>query len=925
MIRPDIIPVVLLLAAGLARGALPGAAEPSPADRVFFEGKVRPLLIARCYECHGEKKQKGNLRLDSRAGWQTGGDLGAVIVPGQPERSLLIEAVRYGNEDLQMPPQERLDAGEVAILTEWVRRGAPDPRGEAPRAPSAKIAPMTLAEARVHWAFRPLADPAVPMPAGTTVATHPIDRFVRARLAQEGLAPSPPADPRTLVRRAYLTLLGLPPSYDRVEQFAARPTPAAWAELVEQLLARPEYGQRWGRHWLDVARYSDTTEKSTDGERRIPFAHTYRDYVIAAFNTDRPYNRFVLEQVAADRLPAAAGADLRALGFLTVGRRFEGNLEAPQLIIDDRIDTIGRGVLGLTLACARCHDHKFDALPTADYYSLYGVLASSKDPLDLPEVGSPPAGAAAAAAVAKYRADRAAIFAEYEKQIDESTARARRLVRELAPEYLGYLVADSPQHRTVEGFIPLDTPRGLLVLGGAPAWARLIRESLARGENHFRLWPELLALPRADFAPAAAAVIARAHREAEQHDAAVLAALAERPPADMREVADAFGRVITAALAAPAGSPLAAVINAPDSPLEFSREAVAEDLLRFVTEHQIVARKDNEAAAKIREKLTVLEASAPVERAQVVSVCGPPVEPQILVRGDRLKPGAVVPRRLPQVLAELDNRTWTDDGRLALAEALASERNPLTPRVIVNRVWQQHFGRGLVATPDDFGAGGERPTHPELLDHLAAWFIAHGWSFKALHRYILASATWQQSSAAVPAALERDPANRWLWRQSPRRLEFEALRDSLLRVAGRLDTRLGGRSAPLTDDNVRRAVYGYTDRFRIPALLRNFDVANPDQSIARRGETTHPLQALFFLNSPFVLAQAEGVNRQPEIAELLAPAARIAAIYRRVLVRLPDEAELRLAQSYLGAEPTEARWAQFAQALMLSNEFFYCD
>jgi hypothetical protein len=925
MIRPSIIPGFCAFAAGMAVAAPAAAAEPGPEDLAFFESKVRPLLIARCDECHGGKKQKGGLRLDSRPGWQAGGDSGEVIVPGQPDRSLLIEAVRYANEDLQMPPTERLDAAEVAILTEWVRRGAPDPRAAAPELTKAKTAAMTLAEARAHWAFRPLTDPAVPVPAGTTAATHPIDRFVRAGLARQGLGPSPPADPRTLVRRAYLALLGLPPSYERVEQFAAKPSPAAWAELVDQLLARPEYGQRWGRHWLDVARYSDTTEKSTDGERRIPFAHTYRDYVIEAFNTDRPFHRFVLEQVAADRLPAAANPDLRALGFLTVGRRFEGNLEAPQLIIDDRIDTIGRGVLGLTLACARCHDHKFDAIPTADYYSLYGILASSRDPLDLPEVGSPPTGAAAVAAVAKYRADRAALFAEYEKQIDESAARARRLVRELAPEYLRHLVAESPQHRTVEGFIPLDTPRGLLVLGGAPAWARLVRESLARGERYFRLWPELLALPRADFTAAAAERIARAQRAADDHDPAVLAALAETPPSSMLDVADAFGRVITAALAAPAASGLAAIINAPDSPLEFSREAVAEDLLRFVTEHQIVARKDNEAAAKIREKLTILEAGAPVDRAQVVTVCGPPVEAPILVRGDRLKPGATVPRRLPQVLAELDDRTYADDGRLALAEALASPRNPLTARVIVNRVWQQHFGRGLVATPDDFGATGERPSHPELLDHLASWFITHGWSFKALHRYLLASATWQQSSAATPAALERDPANRWLWRQSPRRLEFEALRDGLLRVAGRLDTRLGGRSAPLTDDNVRRAVYGYTDRFRIPALLRNFDVANPDQSIARRGETTHPLQALFFLNSPFVRAQAEGVNRQPEIAELLDARARIGAIYRRILVRTPDAEELALAQRYLGAAPTEAQWAQFAQALLLSNEFFYCD
>lgn len=926
MNRPVIVSALLKLAVARVFSATP-APTPTDADLAFFESKVRPLLIERCYECHGDKKQKGGLRLDSQPGWQAGGETGAVIVPGDPARSLLIEAIRYTNEDLQMPPKERLNAAGVAILTEWVQRGAPDSRASAPALSAPKPVAMTLAQARAHWAFQPISDPAAPNspPFSTTPQSdHPIDRFVRARLAAGKLVPNPRADPRTLVRRAYLTLLGLPPSFDRVEQFVTDPSPAAFAALADRLLARPEYGQRWGRHWLDVARYSDTTEKSTDGERRIPFAHTYRDYVIEAFNTDRPFDRFVLEQIAADRLPAGENPDLRALGFLTVGRRFEGNLEAPQLIIDDRIDTIGRGVLGLTFACARCHDHKFEAIPTADYYSLYGILASSHDPLDLPEVSRPPTSPAAAATIAKYRTERAALFVDYEKQIDASTASARKLARELAPEYLRHLVAESPNHRTVEGFIPLDTPRGLLVLGGAPAWARLIAESIARGENHFLLWPEFLRLPSTDFTTSAAALLATASRDA-RHDPSILAALAEKPLASMLDVADAFGRVITEALHTPDAPGLTAVIDAPTSPLQFSREAVAEDLLRFITEAQIVPRKDNEAAAKIREKLTILEAGAPIDRAQVVTVSGPPVDPHVLIRGDRLKPGAAVPRRIPQLLAALDTRTYADDGRLQLAQALASPHNPLTARVIVNRVWQQHFGRGLVATPDDFGATGERPSHPELLDHLAHWFIAHGWSLKSLHRYIIASATWQQSSAAQPAAIELDASNRFLWRMPPRRLEFEALRDSLLRVAGRLDTRLGGRSAPLTDDNVRRAVYGYTDRFRIPALLRNFDVANPDQSIGRRGETTHPLQALFFLNSPFLRAQAEGVNRQPEIAELLEATERIHAIYRRILIRRPDADELALAQRHLGAAPTEAHWAQFAQALLFSNEFFYCD
>ena len=900
-----------------------GAPPPDHAvdNLIFFENKVRPLLADHCYECHGEKKQKGGLRLDSQPGWQTGGESGAVIVPGHPDTSLLIEAIHYKNEDLQMPPKQPLSAPAIAILTEWVRRGAPDPRVTTPAATGTKIIAMTPAEARTHWAYQPITSPPVPVLPHAAPQLNAIDQFVRARLAQEGLTPNPPADPRTLVRRAYLTLIGLPPSFERVEQFAAQPTPAAFAELVDQLLARPEYGQRWGRHWLDVARYSDTTEKSVDGERRIPFAHTYRDYVIESFNTDRPFNQFILEQIAADRLPAAAKPDLRALGFLTVGRRFEGNIEAPNLIIDDRIDTIGRGVLGLTLACARCHDHKFDAIPTADYYSLVGILASSHEPMDLPEVGPP----LTSDVITKYRKDRAALFAEYEKHVDATTVLARRLVRELAPEYLRHLVEESLNHRTVDGFIPLDTPRGLLVLGGAPAWARLIDGSVQRGEPYFALWAQFMKLPAIGFAEQAQALLAAAARQPERHDGRVLAAFAEKPVTSMLEVADRFGAVITEALKAPEAPGLAAVINAQHSPLQFTRAAVAEDLLRFVTEALIVARRDNEAAGKIREKITTLEANAPIERAQAVAVSAVLVDPTILIRGDRLKIGAAVPRRLPHLLAAIDDQAFADDGRLKLAEALTSAKNPLTARVMVNRVWQQHFGRGLVTTADNFGAMGERPSHPELLDHLAAWFIAHGWSLKALHRYILASATWQQSGAGQVVALERDASNRWLWRMPPRRLEFEALRDSLLRVAGRLDTRLGGHSAPLDDENVRRAVYGYTDRFRISALLRNFDAANPDQSIARRSETTNPLQALYFLNSPFLRAQAENVNRQPEIAELLDVSERITVLYRRILIRRPQSEEVNLAKAFLGVAPTTAQWIQFAQVLLLSNEFFFCD
>ncbi|MEI6235594.1 MAG: PSD1 and planctomycete cytochrome C domain-containing protein [Planctomycetota bacterium] len=897
----------------------------------FFKQNVEPILAKYCFECHSHSgKMKGGLNLDSRSGWAVGGETGPAIVPSKPEASLLIKALSYTDKDLTMPPKKKLSDVEIAIFTEWVRKGAPDPRITAASAAKKAFNGMTLESARSYWAFQPVRNPNVPATQDVGWAVNDVDRFVLSRLDQSGLKHNPQADPRALLRRVYFDLIGLPPTYEQAEKFAANPSREAFASVVDELLARPEYGQRWGRHWLDVARYSDTTEKSTDGERRIPFAHTYRDYVIDAFNSDKPFRQFVVEQIAADRLPVESHADLRALGFLTVGRRFEGNAEAPHLIIDDRIDVIGRGFLSLTLSCARCHDHKFDAIPTADYYSLYGILASSTEPLDLPQVGTP----VESDAVKKYRASRASLLADYDKHIDKCLEKSKRLLREMAPEYLHYLAASSSNHRVTEGFLPLDTPRGLLVRGGPPRWEALIAASLKRGEPFFKLWNQFLALPRVGFDEQSKRVLADAVSNPTENDTTILAAFGGKVPTSMLEVADTYGRVILEALkppvkpadAAPPSKPfVATLLSDPASPLQFTRDEIAEDLLRFITEFQLVSRPEGDAAGKLREKLTVLEASAPVERAMAVKVGVRPLDPHIFVRGDYHKPGAAVPRRFLQVLGAVDDKLYNGDGRLELAQAIASERNPLTARAIANRIWMHHFGAGLVATPDNFGVMGEAPSHPELLDHLASWFMTHDWSIKALHRYILSSATWQQSSAVQTVALEKDPGNRLLWRMAPRKIEFEPLRE----VAGRLDKRLGGRSTPLNDQNSRRAVYGYTDRFRIPALLRNFDVANPDTSISHRSESINPLQALYLLNSPFVRAQAEALIHEPEISKFADVRERIRTLYRRVFSHDPDDKEIAMAEAYLGSTKADAsgdrQWTSFVQSLLLSNEFMFCD
>ena len=863
--------LILLLAVAPALRAADGVA--------FFEAKVRPLLIARCYECHSaEKKIKGELALDTKAGWQRGGEHGAALVPGKPDDSLLIKAVSYGDPDLQMPPKKRLTAGEVEILRAWVQMGAPDPREST--TPTAAKRVIDIAEGRKHWAFQPIKN-----------VRGPVDQLVKST--------RPRADARALIRRAFFDLIGLPPGYEEVEAFvaaSARDARASFAALIDRLLADPRYGQRWGRHWLDVMRYADTIEQAVDEERRIPFAHTYRDYVIDAFNSDKPFDRFVLEQIAADRLPDATAMDLRALGMFGVGRQFTSNADGPALRVDDRIDVIGRGFLGLTLACARCHDHKFDPVPARDYYSLYGILDSLEEPLDLPEVQR----IGDSAKITGYEQRRAAAIRAYDAHVDACVASSMKHMKNFATEYLQYVARSSPNHRTTDGDIPLDTPRGWLVYRAPERWAALLKQCGQRDEPFFRLWHQLMVLPREGFADAAAKI------DLTGHHPAVVAAFSAHRPRTMLDAATTYGAVITEALKTNQPD-IVDLIFGKGSPVPAqSRDEVRRDLHRFLTEKQLVTLSDGDEADKLLGKLKVIEAEGPVDRAMLVRPTPTPTDPRVFIRGDMKQPGDAVPRRFLQVLAGVDAREYADDGRLQLAQAVASPQNPLTARVIVNRVWQHHFGAGLVAAADDFGFRSEPPANGALLDHLASWFIAHHWSIKALHRYVMTSDCWQQQAA-------------------PRRLEFEPMRDALLQVGGMLDARMGGRSALLTDSNHRRAVYGYTDRYRIPALMRNFDVANPDTSIARRSETLVPLQALFLMNSSFVHQQAEAVLKRPEIAGAKGDAAKITMIFRAVLSRDPVAEELAMAQACLTQQADARRWSSFVQGLLLSNEFVFVD
>jgi hypothetical protein len=883
----------------------------TPEQESFFEEKVRPILVSRCFECHGEKKQEGGLRLDSRAGVFKGSESGPAIVPGKPEESRLVEVIGY-QDPIRMPPKQKLADEEIATLTEWIKTGAPFPQSGAAIGPvlGAAATPAGIAQARAtHWSYQPIRRPEPPAMKDTDWGQRTIDRFILAQLDEHGLTPSPRADRRTLLRRASFDLIGLPPTPQDVAAFENDQSDEAFVHVVDRLLASPAYGERWGRHWLDVARYADTKGYVFTEERKYPYSYTYRDYVIRAFNNDLPFDRFIVEQLAADQLPIGDDkSPLAAMGFLTVGRRFGNN----QLdIIDDRIDVVARGLLGLTVACARCHDHKYDPIPTDDYYSLSGVFASSVEPGELPQIGAPIINDA----FREYEQELAKREGETEAYIAEQLTALIDELRDRSGEALAVVIDNEAKSLpdTVKLTVGSDEARRELV----NRWRNYLAETAKQPHPVFGLWNDLARLPTEGFAPAAAKVIEGRTAAADapsRTNRLVREALAAAPPQTMRDVAAVYGRLLAdvksqwvklqgenpaAALPDAATEEVRQVLYAEKNPAAVTRE----EFRRFV--NRAVRDKLNEK----RRAVATFQANSPAAppRAMVMNDAAQPSQPHVLVRGNPGRPGKEVPRRFLQVLAGVDGPAFQrGSGRLELAEAIASPANPLTARVIVNRVWMHHFGKGLVGTPSDFGFRGSPPTHPELLDHLASSFIDEGWSLKKLHRRILLSNAWQQASDDRPEGLKADPENQWLWKMNRQRLEFEPMRDALLAVAGRLETTLGGRPVDLfaSPFSTRRAVYGFIDRQDLPGTFRVFDFASPDVSTPMRPQTTVPQQALFGMNSPFVLEQARALAGRPEVASAVDATARVQALYRLIYARSAEADEVAAACQFL--EMTQA-------------------
>ena len=927
--RPGKATVILIaIAGGFGPEAMsdetqaPVSAEAS----AFFEASIRPVLVDSCYKCHGPDKQSGGLRLDSRASIMEGGDAGPAVVPGQPDKSPLVLAARHQG-DLKMPPKSKLPDPAVESLSRWVQMGAPWPVGSSPPGEA------NAAASKDHWSLQPVRDQAPPAVEHSDRVASPIDAFILAKLEAKKLEPSPLADKRTLIRRASYDLTGLPPTPAEVDAFLLDESPGAFAKVVDRLLASPRYGERWGRHWLDVARYADTKGYVFTEEKRYPYSYTYRDYVIRSFNEDKPYDRFILEQIAADRLPL--GDDprpLAALGFLTVGRRF---LNDQNEIVDDRIDVVSRGLMGLSVTCARCHDHKFDPIPTEDYYSLHGVFASSIEPAELPLL---PGGV--------LESDKAAYDMERQSRLDkvaQDKAKTKEKIELELRDHLGAFIEAAIELNFEPRNPKLDEiARGHKV---SPERLRYISRRLAKVfskavEGHDPIlspWRSFAALPPAEFEPKAAELTRQLLDQpdpAKAIDPAVIEALKGDPPRTLHEVAGRYADLFERA---------AKSCNIePDIPLDSVRERLAAEngLLTIPPDalDRAFNRAEREHVQALNKKVAELDVThrGSPARAMVMNDSPNPTNPHVYIRGNPGRPGKQIPRRFLRVLSPGgEAKPFTNgSGRLELAQAIASSDNPLTARVMVNRIWHEHFGVGLVATPSDFGARGEAPTHPELLDFLARRFVEGGWSVKAMHRLILLSTTYQQKSDGREDGLLADSRNQLLWRQNRRRLDFESMRDGTLAVAGKLDLAEGGRPVELFDTKAlsnRRTVYGYVDRYDLDATYRTFDFPSPDISAPLRPITSVPQQALFMMNSPFLLDQARALARRPDLPPAIDPDARIARLYLELLGRPAEPREIEVGRRFVEARPkaegadAPGPWEEYAQVLLLTNEFMFLD
>ena len=756
-----------------------------------------------------------------------------------------------------------------------------------------------------HWAFKAVKRPVVPR-VDSNWPNGNIDNFILSKLLKEGMQPAIRADRRTLIRRISFNLSGLPPTQDTVNKFVQNNSPNAYQNIVDEFLSSPRFGERWGRYWLDVARYADTKGYLAGNQARL-FTHsyTYRDYVVASFNKDLPYDRFLIEQLAADKINLIDdNRPLAAMGFLTLGRRFLNNQHD---IIDDRIDVVTRGLMGLTVSCARCHDHKYDPIPTADYYSLYGVFASSYEPKEKPFISesSDPIKRLSFQKELKRRQDNLKKYeiAQYErirKQVKQETGEyiwAAHRATKVAPEKIDELARKSKLD-------PEITRR----------WMGYLSKQRESNDLVFALLFSLAEIKK-EFYPVKFKDVL--DRESFKNVPKVILE-AIRQTATLKDAINVFGNLCVEA--DESQLMLNKIVYSDNSPAKLSDS----DVWRIME----VAGK--EGIRSRRRKFDEIEGEHPgaPNRAMVMVDKSTLYNPYIFLRGNPGLKGAKVPRQFLSVLSNKKPEPFSNgSGRMEMAQAIASSDNPLTARVMVNRVWMQLFGQGLVGTPSDFGVRAELPSHPKLLDYLASEFVSNGWSLKKLIRSILLSSTYQQGENIHSEYLEIDPSNRFLWQMKRRRLDLEAMRDSILAVSGNLDLRQEGRSEKIENkaNANRRTIYSFIDRQNLPSLFRTFDFAGPDTTCGRRFTTTIPQQSLYLLNSPFIERQAKKLIESNKV-QLATTEERISIIFQKIYQRDPKKWEFESAKSFVDKFiPSSSAWQMLGQALLVSNEMMFVD
>jgi cytochrome c553 len=952
------------------------AAEPTPQQIEFFEKKIRPVLTQKCAMCHSAKLEApmGGLQVDSREALLRGGDSGPAIVAGRPAASLLIKAVAYRDLDLQMPPTGRLSDNEIADLGAWIEMGAPDPRsasiGERPKG-------LDLAEGRKFWSFQPVRDPSPPPVGDSEWPSSAVDAFILAKLKEAGLQPAPPAGKRTWIRRVSFDLIGLPPTSAEIDAFLVDESAEARDKVVDRLLASPHYGERWARHWLDLVRFAETNGHEFDNDKLD--AWRYRDYVIRALNEDVPYDRLVREHIAGDLM---AGKRLSADGshwesplgtthfwFGEVLNSATDSVKSRADEVDNQIDVMGKAFVGMTIACARCHDHKFDPIPTADYYALAGVMHSTG--IREAVIDSP--------ARAEEIASLSRRIAHVNRGIDALIAPVSESQRAAcgSPESwrrVGDIEFELFKNPSYDGWDSTGN-----AFGAGPRFAippnQAIRDYQGQGiANSFgvgsdklvgsitsakfrmpRLWVHVRLVGTKEGkpgmrerAPLRLTVVADGHKSAH----ALPSGSGEFEWKTMRMTKE-IGRTCYIEIVDRSRTGHIAVDRIvisdekepPSDAGSCGRDGKAEDTVESLT------RSQRRMLAWLQAERARLDAQIPESTFAMIGRDEEPRDVALHIRGNHNKLGEPVPRRYLQVIAgEEQPAVGHGSGRLRIAEWMASADNPLTARVMVNRLWRHHFGRGIVATTDNFGETGERPTHPELLDYLASRFVESGWSIKAMHRLILLSSAYRMSAAPDARAIEIDPQNKLVHHVPVRRLEAETIRDSILAVAGKLDSTMYGPSVPphiseyqngrgkpdsgSLDGDGRRSVYVQVRRNFLTPLFLAFDYPLPISAIGTRGASTVPSQALMLMNNEFVALEAREWGTQT-VRAYSDPGRRIEAMYLAAFGRPPKDAEVEQISAFLAGQQrrytqtdanqkTESKvWGDLAHVLLNSAEFVY--